>query len=630
MPDAVAEGGEEPPAAQAQGGWAMLKSFASRMLIMYFIMSLFRGNKGGNETPSTEVAPDGTQVVTRPGVNVFPKGTFMNLYVFINELETLPDDFISKSTPDWLVENIEYGEWYGGPGGDSTYSYQFQYKLSEKVQNNGTLYAHIFLTKDNASPNPNSKMYRKDNVIYRWKAITKYKRREIKRTKNLLSGETEVENADLLAANETHRIEISSHFHPNFTVNIVDDHTGWREGAVPQPLDKFITFNKFGDYYPIVYFNDYWNLNSDFMPLNSTVETIDFALEFAPISLFRWQMYAAQSMRSQWSQVFAMMEDEHNDNDQDTFKRALLDTNPYLLGLTIVISLVHTVFEFLAFKNDIQFWRTRESLEGLSVRSVFFNVFQSLIVLLYVLDNETNTVVQISCGVGMIIELWKITKVVHVSIDFQNPLYGFIPLRLEEKSTYTASPTKHYDRLAFKYLGMAFVPLILVYAVYSLVYNEHKGWYSYVLGMSYGFLLTFGFIMMTPQLFINYKMKSVAHLPWRMLTYKALNTFIDDIFAFVIKMPTLYRIGCLRDDVIFFIFLYQKYIYPVDKKRTNEFGVSGEMCEKASRGELPPAADAAEAIGPGELPEGEVDQVDENHAIEGDNPPVPEEEKKDQ
>ena len=66
------------------------------------------------------------------------------------------------------------------------------------------------------------------------------------------------------------------------------------------------------------------------------------------------------------------------------------------------------------------------------------------------------------------------------------------------------------------------------------------------------------------QLFINYKLKSVAHLPWRMMTYKvdihiyirgkakitrfsqALNTFIDDIFAFVIKMPTMYRIGCFR------------------------------------------------------------------------------------
>ena len=50
-----------------------------------------------------------------------------------------------------------------------------------------------------------------------------------------------------------------------------------------------------------------------------------------------------------------------------------------------------------------------------------------------------------------------------------------------------------------------------------------------------------GFIVMTPQLFINYKKKSVAALPWRMLFYRTLNTFIDDLFAFVIKMPTMHR-----------------------------------------------------------------------------------------
>lgn len=71
-------------------------------------------------------------------------------------------------------------------------------------------------------------------------------------------------------------------------------------------------------------------------------------------------------------------------------------------------------------------------------------------------------------------------------------------------------------------------------------------------------------------------MKSVAHLPWRMLTYKFLNTFIDDIFAFVIKMPMMYRLGCFRDDIVFIIFLYQKWIYRVDPKRVNEFGISGE------------------------------------------------------
>merc|ERR1711917_52819 len=55
--------------------------------------------------------------------------------------------------------------------------------------------------------------------------------------------------------------------------------------------------------------------------------------------------------------------------------------------------------------------------------------------------------------------------------------------------------------------------------------------------------------------------------------------FIDDLFAFIIKMPTLYRLGTLRDDLIFFIYLYQKWIYPTDMKRTNEFGLTGDQAE---------------------------------------------------
>ncbi len=148
---------------------------------------------------------------------------------------------------------------------------------------------------------------------------------------------------------------------------------------------------------------------------------------------------------------------------------------------------------------------------------------------------------------------------------------------VKDKGSYVESSTRKYDIMAFKYLGILCFPLMIGYGVYSITYHEHRGWYSFVLGMMYGFLLTFGFIMMTPQLFINYKLKSVAHLPWRMLSYKFLNTFIDDIFAFVIKMPTMYRIGCFRDDIVFFVFLYQRWIYRVDPTRLNEFGTSGDM-----------------------------------------------------
>ena len=70
--------------------------------------------------------------------------------------------------------------------------------------------------------------------------------------------------------------------------------------------------------------------------------------------------------------------------------------------------------------------------------------------------------------------------------------------------------------------------------------------------------------------------QSVAHMPARAMTYKVLNTFIDDLFAFTIKMPTLHRLATLRDDVIFFVYLYQSYAYKVDTTRVNEFGQGGD------------------------------------------------------
>lgn len=291
----------------------------------------------------------------------------------------------------------------------------------------------------------------------------------------------------------------------------------------------------------------------DYQPINSTTRVLDLTLTYQPLSLFKWQLYAAQAAKNKWtSSIFgeslAGATDE-NDEEQDSLKETLLDTNPYLLGLTIAISILHSIFELLAFKNDIQFWNERKgNLEGLSVRSVFFGVFQSLIVLLYVLDNETNFMIRISCFIGLGIEVWKIQKVVDFKFNKEDRYFGVIPkLSFTDKGSYVESSTKQYDNLAFKYLGWLCFPLLIGYGVYSIIYNEHKGWYSFVLNMLYGFLLTFGFIMMTPQLFINYKLKSVAHLPWRMMTYKFLNTFIDDIFAFVIKMPTMYRLGCFRD-----------------------------------------------------------------------------------
>jgi len=44
-----------------------------------------------------------------------------------------------------------------------------------------------------------------------------------------------------------------------------------------------------------------------------------------------------------------------------------------------------------------------------------------------------------------------------------------------------------------------------------------------------------------------------------MLLFQAFNTFIDDVFAFIITMPTSHRLACFRDDVVFIVYVYQRW-----------------------------------------------------------------------
>merc|ERR1719215_2217988 len=142
-----------------------------------------------------------------------------------------------------------------------------------------------------------------------------------------------------------------------------------------------------------------------------------------------------------------------------------------------------------------------------------------------------------------------------------------------------------FDSLAMKYLGIGLSPMIIGYAVYSLTYECHRSWYSYFLFVSSSCVYGLGFVLMTPQVFINYKHKTVAYLPWRKFVYRAISTFIDDLFAMIIRMPTMHRLGCFRDDIVFLIYLYQRRIYKVDRARTFDedgYDLSGEELTAAA------------------------------------------------
>ncbi|VDM64299.1 unnamed protein product, partial [Angiostrongylus costaricensis] len=522
----------------------------------------------GHHSQAEKNATDALRGGYPPSRNLFPPGQLFDLFLYLDDSEERFSNFEERNLFH-EERGIRYGDYSIGPKKDGILVFQKTFATPEALLRNQSIYLHVFITKSGHSPNPRHRSHVAREVVYGVQQLNKYKKKHYKKTTNLLTGKSEQSDHDLEKADKVN-FEVLNFWHPNLTISLVDDQTQWIKGSLPPPLDEAVLFDTTQEfYYPILFFNTYWNLGSEYMPTNDTVKVL--CSIYQPLSLFKYQLYASQNMRNKWSSML-------DDDDQDTIKQALMETSPILLGiLTMFVSLLHTVFEFLAFKSDIQFWRSRKDLVGLSVRSVLFNIFQSLIVFLYICDNDTNWVVKISVGIGLLIECWKIPKVMNVEVIRTSKIFDVIPrLKFSDKGSYVESETKLYDEMAFKYLSCVLFPLLGGYAVYSLIYVEQRGWYSWVLSMLYGFLLMFGFIAMTPQLFINYKLKSVAHLPWGMLTYKFINTFIDDLFAFVIRMPTMYRIGCFRDDIIFLVYLYQRWIYRVDPKRVNEFGTSLE------------------------------------------------------
>ena len=180
------------------------------------------------------------------------------------------------------------------------------------------------------------------------------------------------------------------------------------------------------------------------------------------------------------------------------------------------------------------------------------------------------------------IHLWKLKKISRVQLISSNSILPRIQFKTDDIDAAEVK-TREFDAESMRYLSYLLYPLIIAGAIYSLLYQPHKSWYSWSINSMVNGVYAFGFLFMLPQLFVNYKLKSVAHLPWRAFMYKAFNTFIDDVFAFIITMPTAHRIACFRDDAVFLVYLYQRWLYPVDKSRTDTDTITEETVDLVNK-----------------------------------------------
>jgi hypothetical protein len=53
---------------------------------------------------------------------------------------------------------------------------------------------------------------------------------------------------------------------------------------------------------------------------------------------------------------------------------------------------------------------------------------------------------------------------------------------------------ERYDKLAFRYVSYVALPALAIYAVYSLIHETHRGWYSFIISTLTSFVYMFGFV----------------------------------------------------------------------------------------------------------------------------------------
>lgn len=416
---------------------------------------------------------------------------------------------------------------------------------------NTTIYGHLIIVSEGADPLANSKGISGHYVT----PLTSFKKPDAVKI-NLIESTKIMDNSSVIA-----------HVRPRLISHALDPSIKFDGQNYPSEFRRVFDKNSM-TYKPVVYIDQLSLTRRYDKPLTTT--PVNLTISYAPISIGKLRIWM------QFEEAVQNLKDlGFGEDDVDEIKSIFTDTNMYFLTLTFFVTIFHLLFDCLAFKNDISFWKNRKNMAGLSTRVIIWRCFSQMIIFLYLCEHKTSYIVLGPAGVGMFIELWKVSK--SLKCSFAGGKITFGDKTLEEKAT------EEIDSEAMWYLQWIMYPLIIGGAVYSLLYTSQRSWYSWVINSLVNGVYCFGFLFMTPQLFLNYRLKSIAHLPWRAFMYKAFNTFIDDVFAFIITMPTAHRLACFRDDIIFLIYLYQRWLYPVDKSRVNEFGQIFEEADASEK-----------------------------------------------
>jgi hypothetical protein len=300
--------------------------------------------------------------------------------------------FLPTSDHDllWEHKGIEYAP------NDGAVDKEVTYNISTSIlnQNATRLFAHVFVTKAGHFPDAATAKARDlkfDSMASSYKRVSLVRWKERRKSiglHNLITKERAPWEVVLDSVEEEEKAKYVAYWLPTLHVSVVHMPESYELGKIPNLLGHFLMGysvsgkDEFIDpfynqptaaFVPVVYLNELALTENQLVALNATTDpTLALEVRYSPltISRFEWMLNLLNSFKMQ-EEKLGISEKESED-----LRGMFINTNPVLLYTTIGISALHLIFDALAFKNEVSFYRSLESMEGLSARSVVLQVEQ--------------------------------------------------------------------------------------------------------------------------------------------------------------------------------------------------------------------------------------------------------------
>ncbi|XP_015365512.1 PREDICTED: cleft lip and palate transmembrane protein 1-like protein isoform X2 [Diuraphis noxia] len=340
------------------------------------------------------------------------------------------------------------------PNYNDSYERLMAVELPRLTKQNGTLYAHVFLSKAQEtlySGDKWTKLLTDPETVYTLVPMSIYKEPEYKIFQLLHEGENIKKNVE----------KPVTHIKVVLPVSMLKEPLHFSQIHMPSDVYQYIRlYKKNQEYLPIFLHNTLQDRSFNITKIDKNTTHVPILLRYEPLSYTGLRILTQTQLAMVTLQQFGF-----KSKDIDEIK-AIFDTNHYLLLVSIIVAFVHILFDFLAFKNDISFWRSRKSMAGLSSRLVVWRAFSQTVVLLYLFEEKASMLIIVPSAISSVIEIWKVFKI--IPIDWKNLKLKQLTLNRAEEDT------KKFDAESMKYLSYVLYPLCAGAAIYSLIYEPQK------------------------------------------------------------------------------------------------------------------------------------------------------------